>query len=63
MKQAKRPSGIQKMILAHYHLKPENRLIVSANAEELTIIHRYTKNRRTIAVVEVSERNNRQRKK
>lgn len=55
MKQAKKPTRAQKMIISHYHLKPENWLVQGADAEELNLVHRYTGNQRTIAVVDVSE--------
>lgn len=56
MKRAKKPTRAQKMIIDHYHLKPENWLVQEADAEKLHLIHRYTGTQRTIAVVDVSER-------
>lgn len=56
MKRAKKPTRAQKMIIGHYHLKPENWLVQEAGSEELTIVHRYTGTQRTVAVVDVSER-------
>lgn len=56
MKQAKKPTRAQKMIISHYHLKPENWLVQKADSEELHLVHRYTGTQRTIAVVDVSER-------
>lgn len=55
MKRAKKPTRAQKMIIAHYHLKPENWLVQEADHEELHLIHRYTGSSRNIAVVDVSE--------
>ena len=55
MKQAKRPTRAQKLMLEYYHLKPENWLVRSVTPEELYIEHRYTGKRRTIATVYITE--------
>lgn len=55
MKQAKNPTRAQKLIIAYYHLKPENWLVRSVSPEELLIEHRYTGHRRRIAAVYITE--------
>lgn len=55
MKQAKNPTRAQKLMIAYYHLKPENWLVRSASSEELLIEHRYTGRQRTIMAVYITE--------
>ena len=55
MKQAKNPTRAQKLMIAYYHLNPDNWLVRHASAEELSIEHRYTGQRRTVAAVYVTE--------
>jgi hypothetical protein len=55
MKRAKKPTRTQKMIISHYHLKPDNWLVKESDYEKLTLIHRYTGTERTVNVIDVSE--------
>lgn len=57
MKQAKNPTRSQKLLIAYYHLKPENWLVRRSTGEELLVEHRYTGKMRTLAAVEISNKN------
>lgn len=48
MRQGKRPTRRQKLIISGLRLSPDNWLVISDTKESMTIIHRHTDTMRTI---------------
>jgi len=53
MKNPKKPTRNQKILISSYRLQPANWLVVSEDKEKLEIIHRHTDTRRTLRKQEV----------